>query len=162
MVAGSSRVAVTAVLALALIAPACGHAAPPGVEPQVTGPPPQHLVVRLEDERHPLADGRVAWRTWWELCWDPYPGARSYEVQVVTGEGVSPRLREQTDRCIRTEAAAGEDSPEALEAKRTTLLVLQEGQLADQVRAVTADDRRSEWTPPQPVGVEDSRAQWPG
>lgn len=151
MVAGPTRLAHIAVLALVALAPACGRSPSDGPV-EVIGPPPQHLVAHLDDERHVLPDGRVAWQAWWVLCWDDYAGASSYEVQTVTGEGVSPRLRRQTEVCIRTEAAAGEDPPESVDARRATLLALQEGQLAYQVRAVLDGGRRSEWSAPQAVG----------
>ncbi len=149
MVAGRTRIALIVLIAFA---PASCGGNPPTPLVEDAGPPPQHLVARLDDERHVLADGRIAWRTWWELCWDDYPEATAYEVQTVTGEGTSPRLRRQTGECIRTEAAAGEDSPETVDARRELLLTLQAGQLAYRVRAVLDGDRRSEWSPAQAVG----------
>ncbi len=119
---------------------------------EVVGPPPQNLVARLDDDQHATPGGDVAWRTWWGLCWDPYPGATSYELQAVTGEGASPRLRSQLDECLRVEAAAGEAPPDSVAARRATSLAVQEGQLAYRVRAVLDGGRRSEWSAPQAVG----------
>lgn len=150
MVAGSTRAAI--LLVTLFLAASCGGDAPSAAPVEITGPPPAGFVARLTDDSRPLPDGRVAWHTSWELCWDRYPGALSYELETVTGEGVSPRLRTQPDACLRVEAAAGEDPPEAVAPRRSMLLALQEGQLAYRVRAVLGGPRRSPWSPPYAVG----------
>jgi hypothetical protein len=132
-----------------LLAAACSRSP---VTMEIAGEPPEDIVASLEDEVRPIAGGRVAWRTWWSMCWAAYPGARSYELQVLTGEGISPRLRRADGRCVRIEAVAGEDPGDIVPERRSMLLALQEGQLAYQVRAVLDGSRRSPWSEPFPVG----------
>lgn len=131
--------------AAALSVIACGGAADAGPP----GPAPAGLVASLEDE----AGAGGAWRTWWVLCWDAAPGAVAYELKTVTGEGASPKLRRQTDRCLRIEAAAG-DGPEDRPARRAAQLAGQQGQLAFQVRSVPAHGPPGEWSPAVAVGSE--------
>ncbi|MGH9224758.1 MAG: hypothetical protein ACRD2W_13505 [Acidimicrobiales bacterium] len=86
------------------------------------------------------------------MCWAAYPGARSYELQVVTAEGVSPKVRPEDGHCVRIEAAAGEDPADLVPGRRSLLLALQEGQLAYRVRAVLDGTRRSPWSDVLAVG----------
>ncbi len=88
-----------------------------------------------------------SWRTSWVLCWDAAPGAVAYELRTVTGEGTSPKLRRQTDRCLRIEAAAGDGPAEERPARRAAQLAGQQGQLAFQVRSVPAHGPAGEWSP---------------
>ena len=67
------------------------------------------LTAALEDEVRVLPDSRIAWTTYWRLCWRPYPGATAYELETVTREGTSPALLRQQGRCFRIEVAAGEN-----------------------------------------------------
>ncbi len=119
--------------------------------PARAGPAPAGLSTRLDDEVGPRAGDLVSWRTFWALCWDPYEGAKSYELRVLTGEGTSARLLRQPDRCFRIEAAAGESAPGAQAGDRAQLLAAQQGQLAVQVRAVVGR-ARSDWSDPVAVG----------
>ena len=123
---------------------ACNGSADAGPPP----PAPAGLVATLEDE----AGAGGSWRTWWVLCWDALPGAVAYEVKTVTGEGASPTLRRQADRCLRIEAAAGDGPPEERAARRAVQLAAQQGQLAFQVRSVPAHGPPGEWSPPVAVG----------
>ena len=132
----------------ALTLSACTGAADAGPP----GPAPTGLVATLEDE----AGAAGSWRTWWVLCWDAYPGAVAYELKTVTGEGASPKLRRQTDRCLRVEAAAGDGPPEERPARRAAQLAVQQGQLAFQVRGVPGDGPPGEWSPPVAVGSQGS------
>jgi len=136
------RLLVLAAAGVTLVA--CGGAAKP------PGPPPTGLVASLEDDV--VAGG--GWRTSWVLCWDPYPGAVGYELMTVTGEGVSPTLRRQADRCFRIEAAAGDGPAETRPARRAAQLAAQQGQLAFKVRGVPRHGTPSEWSPPAAVGSE--------
>jgi hypothetical protein len=123
--------------------------------PADTGPPgpePAGLVATLEDE----VGAGGSWRTFWELCWDADPGAVAYELKTVTGEGASPKLRRQTDRCVRIEAAAGDGPAEERPARRAAQLAGQQGQLAFQVRGVPGQGPPGEWSPPVAVGSEGS------
>jgi hypothetical protein len=64
-----------------LVVGSSGATAPQGS----AGPPPSGRSVRFEDESSTSADSTVTWRTFWVLCWDPYPGADSYEIRTLTG-----------------------------------------------------------------------------
>ena len=124
--------------------------------PEPAGPAPTGLVARLEDEVSPARGGVAAWRTFWVLCWDAYPGAVGYEVRTLTGEGAARTLKRQADRCLRVEAAAGESSEQERPARRAMLLALEQGQLAFQVRAVRSGGTRSRWTEPVAVGGDEA------
>ena len=104
------------------------------------------ITTTLEDEVRDLPGGKIGWLTRWELCWDEYPKAESYELQVVTSEGTSPKLRRQSDRCFRLEVARGENPKSQGFAGRDVTLAMQSGQLAYRVRAVLAGARTSEWS----------------
>ena len=119
---------------------------------EVLPPPVEGLVARLEDEVRDLPAGRIGWTTYWQLCWAAYPGATAYELQTLTGEGSSRKLRRQGEPCLRLEAAKGENDRAQGLANRDMLLALQAGQLAYRVRAVLHDHRRSAWSPPLAVG----------
>ena len=67
--------------------------------PVVVKPPVNGLESTLEDVAQDLSGGRIRWSTYWRLCWTEYPGARAYELQAQTIEGIAPNLRRQTDRC---------------------------------------------------------------
>ncbi len=132
------------VLALA----GCGTQEPPrSVQPPVGG-----LTATLEDTVRDLPGDRIAWATYWTLCWSPYPGARAYQIQTVTGEGASAKLRQQRDTCLRIEAAKGENARTDGLVNRDLLLQLQTGQLAYKVRAVLDDTTVSEWSASAAVG----------
>ena len=110
------------------------------------------LVASLEDEVRDLPNGQIAWSTYWKLCWDNYPNAEAYELQTMTGEGATRRLRRQSERCFSLQAAAGENSKAQGLLNRALQLALQQGQLAYRVRAVRKDGRMSEWSVPFAVG----------
>lgn len=139
------RLALTAA-ALSLVA--CGRAADAGPP----APAPTGMVATLEDQ----VGAAGSWRTTWVLCWDATAGAVAYELKTVTGEGASPQLRRQTDRCLRIEAAAGDGPPAERAARRAAQLAGQQGQLAFQVRAVPAHGPPGEWSPAVAVGAEGS------
>lgn len=114
-------------------------------------PPVKEIVATLEDEVQDLPDARIAWSTYWKLCWH-YPGATVYELQTLTGEGASPKLRRQSDRCFGIEAAAGNNPKSQGLFNRKVLLLLQKSQLAYRVRAILDDNRVSEWSAAMAVG----------
>jgi hypothetical protein len=123
------------------------------VRPSVRG-----LVATLEDEVHELPGERMAWATYWKLCWEDYPGARTYELQTLTGEGASPKLRRQSERCLRLEVVKGENAKKLGFVNREVLLALQAGQLAYRVRAVLDEGRVSDWSSPVAAGKVTGRA----
>lgn len=114
--------------------------------------PVQEMVATLEDEVRNLPEQRIAWSTFWKLCWEEYPGATGYELELLTSEGVSPKLRRQSARCFRIEVAAGENKRKEGMIHRDIQLALQKGQLACRVRAVFDAGRVSEWSSPVAVG----------
>lgn len=114
----------------------------------------QILTATLEDEVDELPDERIAWSTYWQLCWRKYPGAVAYELETVTSEGTSPKLRRQRGSCFRIEAAHGENSSDEGLANREVLLASARAQLAYRVRAVLDDGIVSGWSRPLSVGEE--------
>lgn len=150
------RCALLAVCVLAGLLTGCNRASSTAA-PQVAPRAVSGLVTTLEDEVRDLPDRQIAWSTYWKLCWDEYPGAQGYELQTMTGEGRSPKLRRQSGRCFRLQAAAGENQKTAGLVNRELQLKLQEGQLAYRVRAVLADNRVSEWSVSMPVGKATAR-----
>jgi len=123
-------------------------AAQEGVRPPVEG-----LVAMLEDEVRDLPGERIAWATYWKLCWAAYPGATAYELQALTSEGASRKLRRQSERCFRIETVKGENDKSRGLISRDLLLAVQTGQLAYRVRAVLDDHRVSAWSRPMAVGT---------
>ena len=124
----------------------------PSVEDKVVNPPVEDIIATLEDEVQDLPGKRIAWSTYWKLCWQSYPAAKAYELQTLTGEGVSPKLRRQSDRCFRIQAAANENQKSLGLFNRKVMLLLQKGQLAYRVRAVLNEKLVSEWSPAMAVG----------
>ena len=140
------RAALIWLFALLLIG-ACGGPSG-GTSPLVPQPPhPQNLVATLEDEVSDVGDGRIDWATYWKLCWDDYPGAVGYQLQTMTSEGVSPRLKDQNTNCLRLEVAKNTNLRELGLHKREVMLALVSGQLSYRVRAVLADGSTSGWSP---------------
>ncbi len=137
-------------LVSALLLTSCGS---PSRAPKAALPPPTGMVATLEDEVRDLPNGRIAWSTYWKLCWEKYPGAKAYELQTVTSEGTSPKLRRLSEPSFRIEVAAGENEKSEGFVNREIQLALQSGQLAYRVRAVLDDNRFSEWSPLMTVGA---------
>ena len=145
-----ARAALTLGAGLLLIA--C-HSSSSDTQP-TTFPPVTGLVATLEDEVRELPGDRIAWSTYWKLCWDVSPQATAYELQTVTAEGSSPKLRRQRERCFRLQAAAGENETSQGFVNRAMLLALHEGQLAYRVRAVFGNGQVSAWSLAMEAGKE--------
>ncbi len=126
----------------------------PGTAQEGVLSPVEGLTATLEDEVRDLYGGRIAWATYWQLCWSAYPGAIAYELQPLTSEGASRKLRRQSERCFRLEAVKGENDASQGLVSRDLLLALQRGQLAYRVRAVLGDQRPSPWSRPMAVGED--------
>jgi hypothetical protein len=94
-----------------------------------------NLRVAISTSATPVSGERVAWTSMWTLCWDPLPGAVGYEIQAVTWETVSTRIRRVEAPCFSVELAAGEDVSSEVEEKRDTQLAVHRSQLAYRVRA---------------------------
>ena len=94
----------------------------------------------------PLSSGLMKWRADWSLCWDPSPNAIGYDLQVLTAEGISPRLRRQLKPCLDVEVAAGEAPPERVEREQRIQMSIQRSQLSYRVRAALPDNRVGEWS----------------
>lgn len=114
--------------------------------------PIQEMAASLEDEVRDLPEQRIAWSTFWKLCWEEYPGATGYELELLTSEGVSPELRRQGARCFRIEVASGKNKRKEGMVHRDIQIALQKGQLACRVRAVFDAGRVSAWSSPVVVG----------
>ncbi len=110
------------------------------------------FVATLQREVRELPAERMAWSTFWRLCWSRFPGARAYELATLTGEGRSPQLRRQRARCLRLEVAAGENARSERFKDERTQLALTAGQLAYRVRAVRADGGVTRWSRPYAAG----------
>lgn len=111
------------------------------------------LVASLEDETRPLDGGRLRWSTYWRLSWARYPGASAYEVQTVTSEGQSPKLRTLNAPYYRLQVAAGENAAAMGLQGREVQLQMQSSQLAFRVRAILPDGRRSGWSDAAAAGT---------
>lgn len=114
-------------------------------------PPVQHLAAELEDEVHDLPGEEIRWSTYWRLCWANYDGASGYELQALTSEGASDKLRHQSERCFRLEVAAGQNPKTQGLLNHDLQLAMRSSQLAYRVRTVFADGRSSEWSRPLSV-----------
>ena len=114
---------------------------------KISLPPIEGIVTRLEDEVRDLPNGQIAWSTYWKTCWQAYPDAKAYEVEVTTMEGASPKLRRQDGLCHRIQLAAGNNPKSQGLLGRKMLINLQVGQLAFRYRAVVEENRFSEWSP---------------
>lgn len=120
---------------------------------RVENPAVKGLITRLEDEVRELPGERIAWSTFWVLSWEPHPGATAYELQMLTGEGVTPTMRRQRERFLRIEVAANENERSEGLVNRDLQLALHVGQLAYRVRAVLNNGSVSAWSLPITVGT---------
>lgn len=128
----------------------------PSNEPEVIKPPLTGLVSTLSDEVKELPEERINWSTYWQLCWQPYLGAKEYELRVVTMEGASPKLRRISDRCFRIQAASNENKKSQGLFNRELILAMHTVELGYQVRAVLDGNRVSEWSDVMAVGATTS------
>lgn len=109
-------------------------------------PPVTGLVATLEDETRPVEAGRLRWSTYWRLSWTPYPDATGYELQTVTSEGTSLKLKTLSDPVFRLQVAAGENAATLGLHGRQVQVQMQESQLGFRVRAIMSTGRRSGWS----------------
>ncbi|WP_414565627.1 MULTISPECIES: hypothetical protein [unclassified Anabaena] len=122
-------------------------------QPQVVQPPITGLVSTLSDEVEELPSDLIRWSTYWQLCWEPYPEAKEYELQTVLMEGKSPKLKRQSDRCFRIQAASNENQKSQGLLNRDLILLMHKIQLGYRVRAVLDSNRVSEWSQVMAVGA---------
>ncbi|MHC0062401.1 hypothetical protein ACWATR_05655 [Nostoc sp. UIC 10890] len=122
-------------------------------QPQVVQPPITGLVSTLSDEVEELPSDLIRWSTYWQLCWEPYPEAKEYELQTVLVEGKSPKLKRQSDRCFRIQAASNENQKSQGLLNRDLILLMHKIQLGYRVRAVLDNNRVSEWSQVMAVGA---------
>jgi hypothetical protein len=122
-------------------------------QPQLVQPPVTGLVSTLSDEVQELPPELIRWSTYWQLCWEPYPEAKEYELQAVLMEGKSPKLQRQSDRCFRIQAASNENQKSQGLLNRELILLMHKIQLGYRVRAVLDDNRVSEWSQVMAVGA---------
>jgi hypothetical protein len=122
-------------------------------QPQVVQPSVTGLVSTLSDEVEELPSDLIHWSTYWQLCWEPYPEAKEYELQTVLVEGKSPKLKRQSDRCFRIQAASNENQKSQGLLNRDLILLMHKIQLGYRVRAVLDNNRVSEWSQVMAVGA---------
>ncbi|MBD2294778.1 hypothetical protein H6G06_15120 [Anabaena sphaerica FACHB-251] len=122
-------------------------------QPQIVQPPVTGLVSTLSDEVAELPSDLIRWSTYWQLCWEPYPEAKEYELQTVLVEGKSPKLKRQSDRCFRLQAASNENQKSQGLLNRDLILLMHKIQLGYRVRAVVDSNRVSEWSQVMAVGA---------
>ena len=136
-------VSAVSIFAFLLFGVACGRKAE---KQTIVSPPVQNLTATLEDEVHDLPGGEIEWSTYWRLCWPSYEGASEYELQSLTSEGASDKLRRQSEHCFRLEVAAGQNPKREGLRDRDLQLALRSTELSYRVRAVLADGQFSEWS----------------
>ncbi|MCC5646518.1 hypothetical protein LC607_27105 [Nostoc sp. CHAB 5824] len=120
---------------------------------QVVEPPVSGLTSTLSDEVKELPTELIRWSTYWQLCWQPYPEAKEYELQAVLMEGKSPKLQRQSDRCFRIQAASNENQKSLGLLNRELILLMHKIQLGYRVRAVLDDNHVSQWSEVMAVGA---------
>jgi hypothetical protein len=120
---------------------------------QVVQPPITGLVTTLSDEVEELPSDLIRWSTYWQMCWEPYPEAKEYELQKVLVDGASPKLQHQSDRCFRLQAASNENLKSQGLLNREVILLMHKVQLGYRVRAVLDNNRVSEWSEVMAVGA---------
>ncbi|HQR31902.1 MAG TPA: hypothetical protein PLK30_04125, partial [Blastocatellia bacterium] len=119
----------------------------PTESPKIIASSVTGLIASLEDETKDLPDGKMAWVTFWKLCWKEYPEATEYELETFTGEGSARKLRRQAESCFRVEVAKGKNEKSKGFFNRELMLASISGQLAYRVRAVLAENRVTLWSP---------------
>ncbi len=126
------------------------------------GPTPAPLVdsrslsnfrVAIATTATPTTGERVTWSSTWTLCWDPFPGATAYEVQAMTSESASSRIKRVETPCFSVELAAGDDHIREVPEKRDVQLAVQRSQLAYRVRATLAGNVVTAWSPAFDAGA---------
>lgn len=113
--------------------------------------PVRGITTSLEDEVEALPDEQISWSTYWKLCWEEYPEAEAYEIQTVTSEGSSPKVKKIQQPCYRLQIAAGKNKKSQGLMNRNMLIGLQSGQIAYKVRAVLGKNTYSPWSKPMQV-----------
>lgn len=129
----------------------------PTPSPQVLSSQISGLVSILEDEIRDLPDGKIAWITYWKLCWNAYPNAQGYELETMTGEGLSRKLRRQTETCFRLEVAKGQNEKALGLFNRELMLASISGQIAFRARAVLSGNRVTKWSSLMEAGKTDCK-----
>ena len=102
----------------------------------------------------PLSSGLMKWRADWSLCWDPSPNAIGYDLQVLTAEGISPRLRRQLKPCLEVEVASGEHTQDRIERELGIQMSIQRSQLSYRVRAALSSGQVGAWSRDVSVGED--------
>lgn len=124
----------------------------PTASPQVVRESLTGLNSSLVDEVKDLPEEKIAWNTYWQLCWQAHTSAQAYELETFTGEGASRKLRRQTETCFRTEIAKGRNDKAKGLFNRELMLAGISGQLSYRVRAVFDGNRVSAWSPLMEAG----------
>lgn len=122
--------------------------------PQGAGlaPAPEGMHAQLQDVVRPAGAGRIAWQTFWKLCWTPVAGAKGYELKRMTSEGAPRQHQRVAGPCWRVEVAAGENARAQGLYRRDLMLQLQAAQASLRVRAAFGQGRVSAWSAEHAVG----------
>ena len=107
----------------------------------------ENFRVAITTTATPTSGERVTWSSTWTLCWDPFPGAVAYEVQAMTSESASTRIKRVDGPCFSVELAAGDDLAQEVIEKRDVQLAVQRSHLAYRVRATLGGDIVTTWSP---------------
>ena len=93
------------------------------------------------------------WSTTWTACFSSGTGDAEmdhWEVQAVTSEGTSPRIRTLDRDCVELQLAQGSGSPEGDPGRLAALS--DAADLAYRARGVREDGTVTPWTDPVPAG----------
>ncbi|MFN0026056.1 MAG: hypothetical protein ACKV2O_02555 [Acidimicrobiales bacterium] len=112
----------------------------------------QGFKASIGDEVVPVSGGKIRWETRWQLCWDVYPAATAYELQVVTSEGSSTKSTRQSDPCVSLQIAAGENDAAQGMLNRDLIVATTAGHVGYRVRAILGEDTVSSWSAPYFAG----------
>ena len=119
--------------------------------PTVAGPAPVLASATLTDDVDPAAG---TWSTAWEACFAALTGEgdlERWEVQVITAEGVSPRVQRLPGQCLELLLAQGQGTTPHDAPARVAALA-DAASLAYRARGVRADGTVTPWTDPVAAG----------
>ena len=158
-----SYLAALGLIAAYAISPAHSETAPvitaPGIaDPKVITPVVNdeikglHAVLVDTTERYRRKNPWLRWHTYWELRWEPCPGAVDYLLAYSTSEGTSKKLITLTQPLYRLEVAKGDNPAKMGLSNRKLQLDTIQGMLSARVAARFADGTLSAPSPWMRVG----------
>ena len=156
MLRGAAGALLAAALVTGCTSSSSVPARPATAAPSTALAPVTGFRVALESTEEPASGpagaGKLAWRSTWQLRWEPVPDATGYAVWYATNEGGGNAPRAvQPETLLAVEAAAGTSTRARLEQDRRALLLLTSSQLLVAV-AAEHDGRQGPRSPWFPVG----------